>query len=236
MKRCSVSPVTRDMQIKTQWDITSHLLLSCFSRVRLCATPEMAAHQAPPSLGFSRQEHWSGLPLPSPMRESEVTWSCPTLRNPIDCSLPGSSVRWIFQARVLEWDAIAFSITPARMTFIKKARNHKCWQGFGEKRGSLHIVGCCLVTKSSLTLCDLWTAALQASLSFSISQSLPNFMSLKSVRPSNHLILFHPLLLLLSIFTSIRVFSNELTLCMRWPKYWSFSISLSKWVFKVDFL
>ena len=47
------------------------LLLSHFSRVRLCATPEMAAHQAPPSLGFSRQEHWSGLPFPSPMHESE---------------------------------------------------------------------------------------------------------------------------------------------------------------------
>ena len=48
------------------------LLLSRFSRVQLCATPEMAAHQAPPSLGFSRQEHWSGLPFPSPVRESEV--------------------------------------------------------------------------------------------------------------------------------------------------------------------
>ena len=47
------------------------LLLSHFSRVRLCVTPETAAHQAPPSLGFSRQEHWSGLPLPSPMHESE---------------------------------------------------------------------------------------------------------------------------------------------------------------------
>ena len=47
------------------------LLLSCFSRVRLCATPETAAHQAPPSLGFSRQEHWSGLPFPSPMHECE---------------------------------------------------------------------------------------------------------------------------------------------------------------------
>ena len=47
------------------------LLLSHFSRVRFCATPKMAAHQAPPSLGFSRQEHWSGLPFPSPMRESE---------------------------------------------------------------------------------------------------------------------------------------------------------------------
>ena len=48
---------------------SSLLLLSCFSRVRLCATPETAAHQAPPSLGFSRQEHWSGLPFPSPMNE-----------------------------------------------------------------------------------------------------------------------------------------------------------------------
>ena len=47
------------------------LLLSRFRRVRLCVTPQMVAHQAPPSLGFSRQEHWSGLPLPSPMRESE---------------------------------------------------------------------------------------------------------------------------------------------------------------------
>ena len=51
--------------------------LSRFSRVRLCATPQMAAHQAPPSLGFSRQEHWSGLPFPSPMHESEKwKWSC----------------------------------------------------------------------------------------------------------------------------------------------------------------
>ena len=53
------------------------LLLSRFSRVRLCATPSTAAHQAPPSLGFSRQEHWSGLPFPSPMHESEKwKWSC----------------------------------------------------------------------------------------------------------------------------------------------------------------
>ena len=87
------------------------LLLGHFSCVRLCATPETAAHQAPPSLGFSRQEHWSGLPFPSPMRESEseVTQSCLTLSDPMDCSLPGSSVHGIFQARVLESGAIAFS-------------------------------------------------------------------------------------------------------------------------------
>ena len=73
------------------------LLLRCFSRVRLCATPETAAHQAPPSLGFSRQEHWSGLLFPSPMHESEVAPLCPTLSNPMDCSLPGSSIHGIFQ-------------------------------------------------------------------------------------------------------------------------------------------
>ena len=84
-------------------------LLSHFSRVQLCATPQTVAHQAPPSLGFSRQEHWSGLPSPSPMCESEVTQLCLTLSDPMDCSPPGSSVHGIFQARVLEWVAIAFS-------------------------------------------------------------------------------------------------------------------------------
>ena len=73
----------------------------------------MAAHQAPLSLGFSRQEHWSGLPFPSPMQESEseseVSQLCPTLSDPMDCSSPGSSVHGILEARVLEWGAIAFS-------------------------------------------------------------------------------------------------------------------------------
>ena len=85
------------------------LLLSRFSHVRLCATPETAAHQAPLSLGFSRQEHWSGLPFPSPVRESEVAQSYSTLSDLMDCSLPGSSVHGIFQARVLEWVATAYS-------------------------------------------------------------------------------------------------------------------------------
>ena len=87
------------------------LLLSRFSRVRLCATPQTAAHRAPLSLGFSRQEHWTGLPFPSPMRESasEVAQLCPTLSDPMNCSLPASSIHGISQARVLEWVAIAFS-------------------------------------------------------------------------------------------------------------------------------
>ena len=72
----------------------------------------------------------------------------------------------------------------------------------------------------------LWTAAHQASLSFTISWSF-KFMSLEVVMPSNHLILCHPLLLLPSIFPSVRVFSNELALRIRWPNYWSFRVSIS---------
>ena len=89
------------------------LLLSRFSRVRPCATPQTAALQAPPSLGFCRQEHWSGLPFLSAMQESEseVTQLCSTVRDPMNRSLPGSSIHGIFQARVLEWGAITFTIS-----------------------------------------------------------------------------------------------------------------------------
>ena len=71
-----------------------------------------------------------------------------------------------------------------------------------------------------------WTAAHQASLSITNSQSLPKLMSIESVMPSNHLILCRPLLLLPSIFPNIRVFSNESALRIRWPKYWSFSFNI----------
>ena len=73
-----------------------------------------------------------------------------------------------------------------------------------------------------------WTAACQASLSFSISRSLLKLTSIESMMPSNHLILCHPLLPLPSIFPSIKVFSIELALCTWWPKYWSFSFSSSR--------
>ena len=86
----------------------------------------MATHQAPLSLGFSRQEHWSGLPLPSPMheRESEFPQLCLTLCDPMDCSLPGSFIHGIFQARVLEWDAIAFSKQSSEVA--KKSQTQVC--------------------------------------------------------------------------------------------------------------
>ena len=119
--RLCVIPRWQPTRFPHPWDspgkntgVGCHFLLQCMkvkslSRVRLLATPWTAAHQAPPSIRFSRQEYWSGLPFPSPMHESEVAQSYPTLLDPMDCSPPGSSVHGIFQARVLEWGAIAFS-------------------------------------------------------------------------------------------------------------------------------
>ena len=95
-----------------------------------------------------------------------------------------------------------------------------------------HLIGKRSVQFSSVaqlcpTLCNPWTAARQASLSITNTWSLPKLMSIESVMPSKHLILCRPLLLLSSNFPSIRVFSNESALHMRWPKYWSFSFSIN---------
>ena len=85
----------------------------------------------------------------------------------------------------------------------------------------------CSVTKSCLTICNPMTVAGQAFLTFTISWSLLKFMSISLVMPSKSLILCHPILFLPSIFSSIKVFSNESVLHIRWPKYWSFSFSIS---------
>ena len=90
---------------------------------------------------------------------------------------------------------------------------------------SVHFQSSCSIVSDSATP---WTAAPQASLSFTNSWSLLKLMSVESVMPSNHLIPCCPLLLLPSIFPSIRVFSNESDLCIiRWPKYWNFSVSIN---------
>ena len=86
---------------------------------------------------------------------------------------------------------------------------------------------CCSVAQSRPIFATPWAAACQASLSFTISLSLPRLMSIASVMPFGHLILCHPLFLLPSIFPSIRVFSSELALHIRWPKYWSANFSIS---------
>ena len=86
---------------------------------------------------------------------------------------------------------------------------------------------CCSVTQSCLTLCDPMDCSTPGPQSLTISQSLPKFMSTALVMPSSHLTLWLPLLLLPSISPSIRDFANELAVCIRWPKYWSFSFSIS---------
>ena len=89
--------------------------------------------------------------------------------------------------------------------------------------------GCCFsVTQSCPTLCNPVDCSTTGVCSLTVFQSLFKLMSIETVMPSNHLILCHPLLLLPSIFPSIRVFSNESALCIRWPEYRSFSISLPK--------
>ena len=86
---------------------------------------------------------------------------------------------------------------------------------------------CCSVDKYFLTLCDPWSAACQVSLSFTVSRSLFKLMNFESTMPFNHLIICRPLFLLPSIFPSIRVFSNESALLIRWPKWWNFIFSIS---------
>ena len=154
---------------------------------------------------------------------------CSTLCEPLDCSLPGSSVHGVLQARILEWVAI----------FLL--------QGIFSTQGSnLHTL-CLLCCRQILYLLSHqgspfssvqllssgrlfatpWTAACQASLSITNSRSLPKLMSIELVMPSNYLIFCYPLLLLPSIFPSIRVFSNELALCIKWGQTIGVSASTS---------
>ena len=100
-------------------------------------------------------------------------------------------------------------------------RNIKYSQAAGKVFSSVQLLSCVQLFETTRT------AAHQASLSITNSQSLLKLMSIELVMPSNHFILCHPLLLLPSIFPSIRVFSNKSVLCIRWPKYWSFSFSIS---------
>ena len=108
--------------------------------------------------------------------------------------------------------------------YLQKENNHRItWPTILNFKLVTHFC-CCSVTKS----CPIpWTAERQASLSFTISWILLKFMSIELVMLPNHLILCHPFLLPPSIFPSIRVFSNESALLIRWPKYWSFSFTMS---------
>ena len=103
---------------------------------------------------------------------------------------------------------------------MRVAVSQRVKQWIGKAFAGVHSTSCVRLFETP------WTAACQASLSFTSSQSLLKFVFIESMIPSNHLILCHPLLLLPSIFPSTRVFSNESVLHIRWSKYWSFSFSI----------
>ena len=147
----------------------------------------------------------------------------------MDCSLPGSSVHGISQARILGWVAICFC---GDLLDLGLETASLAWEGrfFTTEPPGKPI----FLFINSVQLCSCvrlfatpWTAVRQASLSITNFQTLLKLMSTESVMSSNHLILCCPLLLLPSIFPDIRVFPNESVLLIKWPKYWSFSISPS---------
>ena len=154
--------------------------------------------------------------------------SCLTLWDPIDYS-PPVSVHGILQARILEWVAMPSSRGSSQL----RDRIHVCYVsciggGFLTTSATWQLPFNSVQLLNHVQLfATPWTAARQASLSITNSRSLLKLMSIESVMPSNHLILCRPLLLLPSIFPSIRVFSNDSVLRIRWPVYWSLSVSNS---------
>ena len=178
-----------------------------------------------------------------------VAQSCLILFDPMNYSPLGSSDHGILQARILEWVAIPSSRGGSKgfwqvlhlslesfisHTFFPPISN-TTFQFRTSSASSLnHCNNICLIQFSPVQLLSHirffatpWTAAHQASMTTTNSQSSHKLMCNELVMPSNHLILCRPLPLLPSIPPSIRDFSNESTLCMRWPKHWSFSLSIS---------
>ena len=163
---------------------------------------------------------------------AKLLQSCPALCDPMDCSPRDSSVHGILQARILEWvpcpppGHLSYSgIQPKSLMFLALPGGFfitsATWEPHMNPIVADQLVSCVQIFVTP------WIAACQACLSLTISQSLLKFKSIESVMPSNHLIFYHRLFLLPSIFPSIRVFSSESALCIRWPKYWSFSFIMN---------
>ena len=169
-------------------------MLSPFSHVQVSETLWTKAHQAPLSMGFSRQVYWSGLPCPPPGDISDPRIKPMSLRSP---TLAGRFFTTAPPRKTGEYDISSVqSLSPVHLFATPWAEAHK----------------------ASLSISN--------SLSVTNSQSLLKLMSIKSVTPSNHLILCHPFLLLSSTFPSIRVF-QRVGSTHRWSKCWNFSISPS---------
>ena len=172
-------------------------MLNHFTCVQLCTTLRTVACQACMSMGFSRQEYWSGLPFPSPG------------------DLPDQGFK-----------------PPSHVSCIgRRVLYHQCHLGSPSLIAVYNIlqfnICCCSVLKSYPTLCNPMDCSTPYSSVLHISWRLLKLMSIESVMPSSHFILCCDLVLLPSIFPSIKVFSNVSVLRIRWPKYWSFSFSIS---------
>ena len=142
----------------------------------------------------------------------------------MDCSLPGSSVHGIFWAKIPEWVAISSS----RGSSQHRERTHLSYVSCNGRQVLYQVQFSSVQSLNSVWLfATPWTTAYQASLSITNSRSSLKLMSIESVIPWNHLILCCPIPLPPSNFPSIRVFSNESVLHIRWPKYWSFSFNIS---------
>ena len=128
-----------------------------------------------------------------------------------------------------DWFITLFKFCISSLSFCSCSVNERGYWNF-----QLHSV--CLVAQSCLTLCNPWSAARQASLSINNPRSLPKLITIELVMPSNHLILCRPRLLLPSIFPSIRVFSNNSTLHIRWPNEFKFQHQSFQWIPRTDLL
>ena len=161
---------------------------------------------------------------------------CSCLENPRDEAAWWAAVYGVAQSRTrLKW--LSNSSSPCKQPLKHehfgswRERWPKAWTA---KRAVPVVIVVQLL--SNFRLCNPWMAACQAPPSFTISYNLLRLMSIELLMLTNNLILWCPLLLLPSIFPRIRVFSNESTFCIRWPKYWSFSLASVQWIFRVNFL
>ena len=167
------------------------------SRVWLYETPWTEACQAPLSMGFSREVYWSGLPCPPPGDLPD-----PGIE-PI-----GRQILYQLKSSLYKWgEGDSWCFTEVGYTIRVFLSDRELVSGSVQSLSHVWLFA------------TPWIAARQASLSITNSRSLHKLMSIESVMPSSHLILCHPLLLLPPIPPSIRVFSSESILCIRWPKY-----------------
>ena len=201
-----------------------HFLLQCIKvksesevaqSFRLLATPWTAAHQSPPSMGFSRQEYWSGLPLPSPIIST----------NPHQLNTFNFINRSLFSTFIMIRGQFYYCVLIFRVSVFNQ---HRVSEMFASVTSRAWPSPCCFcsVAQSCPTLYDLMDCSTSGFPVLYHLSELTQLMSIESVISSNHLILFYPVLLP-SVFPSIRVFFNESALHIRWPKYWNFSLRIS---------